>query len=264
MAKLDTESRNLETDRLTISKYDDGVFTPRVGLVYQPIPTVAPYASYAKSFNPLTGTTFDGSAFDPERGVQYEVGVKLELLGGKLLSTVAYYHLTRQNILTPDPAHRGFSIQDGEQRSQGVELDVSGEVLPGFRLIASYAFTDAEITKSNSGTAGNRPANVPAHTGSLWGVYEFRDNPLRGLSLGLGIIAVGKRPADSLNTAELPAYARTDAAVNYRLSKHFDFALNIKNLFDVKYFETSTFADPDTGISPGAPVTVLGTVTARY
>ena len=75
---------------------------------------------------------------------------------------------------------------------------------------------------------------------------------------GFGCVAVGKRPADSLNTAELPAYARTDSAVNYQLSQHLGFALIIKNLFTVKYFETATFADPDAGISPGAPVTVLG------
>jgi iron complex outermembrane receptor protein len=263
-ATLDTQSSISDSDSVTRSGAYDGVFTPRVGLVFQPVPSVALYTSYTTSFNPLTGTTFDGAGFDPEEGVQYEGGVKLDLFGGRLSSTLAVYHLTRENVLTADPDHPGFSIQTGEQRSRGVEVDIAGEVLPGFRLIGSYAYTDAKITKSNSGTQGNRPANVPFHTGSVWGVYNFQDGFLKGLGLGLGVIAVGERPADNFGTANLPSYVRTDAAIYYRPLKHFDLALNFKNLFDTRYFETSTFADPDAGISPGAPCSVFGTITARY
>ena len=225
---------------------------------------VSLYASYSQSFNPLIGTTFDGSAFDPERGKQYEAGVKFELLGGKVLSTVAVYHLTKENVRTADPAHDGFSIQIGEQRSRGVEFDLIGEVWPGLRLIASYAYTDAEITESNSGTEGNQPANVPKHSGSIWGVYEFQGGVLKGLGFGLGIVGVGQRPADDDNTVTLPDYVRTDAAIYYRPWKHLDLALNFKNLFDTDYIETATFGDPFAGISPGAPFSVFGTLTARY
>jgi iron complex outermembrane recepter protein len=264
LASLDTESRNLATGAQTFSDFDEGVFTPRVGLVVQPIRPVSLYASYTTSFNPLTGTTFDGAAFEPERGVQYEAGVKLQFLGGKLSSTLAVYELTRENVLTPDPANPGFSIQEGEQRSRGVEVDVAGEVLPGLRLIATYAYTDAEITQSTAGTEGNRPANVPPHTGSIWGVYEFRQGILEGLGLGAGVIAVGRRPADNDNTATLPDYVRTDAAIYYKLTRHLDLAVNVRNLFDVRYYETSTFGDPFGGISPGAPLSVFGSITARY
>jgi iron complex outermembrane recepter protein len=167
-------------------------------------------------------------------------------------------------VLTTDPDHPTFSIQTGEQRSRGVELDFAASVLPGLRLIGSYAYTDAKITKSNDGTQGNRPANVPKNTGSVWGVYDVGDGPLKGLGFGLGVIAIGSRPADNFDTASLPSYVRTDAALYYRRWKHLDLALNFKNLFDVEYFETSTFADPDAGISPGAPFSVFGSVTARY
>ena len=264
LASLDTESRTFADGTRTRSSFDEGVFTPRVGLVVQPIPAVSLYASYTTSFNPLTGTTFDGAGFEPERGVQYEAGVKLELLGGKLSSTIAVYDLTKENVLTPDPANPGFSIQEGEQRSRGVEVDVAGEVLPGLRLIATYAYTDAEITKSNAGNEGNRPANVPAHSGSVWGVYEFREGFLKGLGLGAGVVAVGRRPADNDNTATLPDYVRTDAAIYYKLTRHVDLAVNFKNLFDVRYFETSTFGDTFGGISPGPPFSVFGSITARY
>ena len=84
LATLETTSQNNGSDTLTRSDADDGVFTPRVGLVYQPLPPVALYASYTTSFNPLLGTTFDGNAFEPEEGVQYEGGVKFDLFGGRI------------------------------------------------------------------------------------------------------------------------------------------------------------------------------------
>jgi iron complex outermembrane receptor protein len=264
LANLDSETENTDTGTITDSEIDENVFTPRAGLVYQPMPSVSLYASYSQSFNPLTGATFEGDAFDPEEGVQYEGGVKFELFGGRMLSTVAIYHLTKENILTPDPVNIGFSIQEGEQRSRGIEFDISGEVLPGFRLIASYSYIQAKITESNSGNEGNRPANVPEHTGSIWGVYEFQAGLFKGLGLGLGLVGVGDRPADNENTVTLPDYVRTDLALYYQPWKHVDLALNIKNLFNIDYIETSTFGDPFAGISPGAPFSVFGTVTARY
>jgi iron complex outermembrane receptor protein len=145
-----------------------------------------------------------------------------------------------------------------------VEVDVAGEVLPGLRLIAAYAYTDAEITKSNAGNEGNRPANVSAHTGSVWGVFEFREGFFKGLGLGTGVVTVGRRPADNDNSATLPDYVRTDAAIYYRITRHLDLAVNFKNLFDVRYFETSTFGDPFGGITPGPPFSVFGSITARY
>lgn len=263
-ADQDTTSRNTGTGITTKSSYDDSVFTPRVGLVYQPVYPVSLYANYTTSFTPVAGTTFEGNGFEPLRGVQYEAGVKLSLFGGKLTSTVAGYQLTMENVLTPDPAHPGFSVQVGEQRSRGAEVDVAGEVFPGFRVIASYAYTDAVIVRSNSGTQGNTPANVPRHTGSMWGTYQIQEGFFSGLGFGVGVIAVGTRPADNANTATLPAYARTDAAIYYRPWKFLELSVNVKNLFNITYFEASTFGNVNNGISPGPPISVFGTITARY
>jgi iron complex outermembrane receptor protein len=128
---------------------------------------VALYASYTISFNPLPGMTFHGRDFEPEEGVQYEGGMKFDLFGGRLSSTLALYHLTREDVQTSNPDHPTFSTQTGEQRRRGVEVDIAGNIVPGFRLIGSYAYTDAKITKTISGTQGNWSANVPEHTGSV-------------------------------------------------------------------------------------------------
>ncbi|MBD0363140.1 MAG: TonB-dependent siderophore receptor, partial [Coleofasciculus sp. C3-bin4] len=243
-------------DSSSNSSQQSEAFSPRVGIVYQPIEPVSLYASYSRSFNPVTGTAFGGSLFQPERGTQYEVGVKAELLGGRLSSTLAFYNLTRTNVTTQDLVNPGFNVQTGEQRSRGVELDVVGEILPGWNVIASYAYTDANITKDNRFEVGNRLNNVPEHAASLWTTYELQNGALQGLGLGVGIFYVGEREGDLGNTFSLPSYLRTDAALYYRRN-NLRASLNVKNLFDINYFET---ASSNVNVYPGSPRGVEFTV----
>src|SRR3546814_20275670 len=81
---------------------------------------VAPYVSYSTSFLPSTGSTFSGDPLLPTRGEQYEAGIKFEPARGSLV-TASVYQITQTNIATPDQAHPGFFIQQGEVRSRGVE-----------------------------------------------------------------------------------------------------------------------------------------------
>jgi len=246
-----------ETDR---SSQDDTAFSPRVGIVYRPITPLAVYASFSRSFEPQTGITADGTP-EPEEGTQYEVGIKGEFLEGRMLATLALYHLTKENILTEDPDDPRFSRAIGEQRSRGIELDIAGEILPGWSVIASYAFTDAEITEDFSGNEGNRPENVAQHSASLWSIYRFQYGTLQGLGFGAGIFYVGERQGDLENTFELPDYVRTDVTVLYepRFLPNVKARLTVQNLFDVEYFEGSTG-----DVLVGAPVTVLGTIGMRF
>ena len=110
--------------------------TPRVGIVYQPIEEVSLYASYSQSFNPNTETTISGDTLEPEKGEGYEVGIKAQLLD-RLFATLAYFDITKQNVAVTDPNFRLASIATGEQQSRGVELDVTGEILPGWNIIAA-------------------------------------------------------------------------------------------------------------------------------
>ena len=209
---------------------NDGAFSPRVGLVYQPSDTISLYASYSRSF--LQTTSFSpGQVFKPTRGTQYEVGIKTDFLEKKLSATLAAYHLTKTNVVTSDPVNPFLSVQTGEQRSQGIELDVAGEILPGWRVIASYAYTDAEVTKDNSISVGNQLNNVPTNQASLWTTYEIQQGNLKGLGFGLGLFYVGERQGDLANTFTLSNYLRTDAALYYRW-EGLRAAINIRNLFD--------------------------------
>ena len=247
----------------TTSEQDDQAFSPRVGIVYQPIQPVSLYASYSRAFNPATPGTIlvSGAAAEPERGTQYEAGIKAEFLQGRLSSTLAFYDLTRSNVLTPSPTDPFASVQTGKQRSRGVELDVAGEILPGWRVIASYAYTDAQITEDNRYEVGNQLINVPENSASLWTTYEVQTGGLKGLGFGVGLRYVGEREGDLENSFSLPSYLRTDATIYYKRN-NFRAALNVNNLFDTEYFEAAQ--NGRAGVFPGAPLTVIGTIGLEF
>jgi iron complex outermembrane recepter protein len=89
-------------------------------------------------------------------------------------SYLAAYNFTKTNVLTTDPNNPQFFIQTGEQRSQGIELDVTGEILPGWKVTAAYAYTDAEVTEDETIPVGNRLPRVPENQASLWTTYELQ------------------------------------------------------------------------------------------
>ena len=112
------------------TQFNGNALTPRLGLLYQLTPQLSLYGSYSESFKPNTGDSATGKPLDPERGKGYELGLKTELFNGKLLATIAYFDITKQNVAGTDPNFPLFSVTTGEQRSRGIELDVAGELSP--------------------------------------------------------------------------------------------------------------------------------------
>ncbi|BDI14215.1 hypothetical protein ANSO36C_00170 [Nostoc cf. commune SO-36] len=243
----------------TTQNPENSAFSPRIGLVYQPSKSISLYTSYSQSFVPVTEVNPDGEIFEPTRGTQYEAGIKADFLEGRLSATLAAYQITKSNILTPDRerAEPDYFIQVGEQRSRGIELDVTGEILPGWKAIASYAYTNAEVTEDNDIPVGNRLVSVPENQASLWTTYEFQNSDLKGLGFGLGLFYLGTRSGDSANSFEIPDYLRTDAAIYYRRNG-FKAGINIRNLFDTDYIRTSD--DGRTFLRRGAPFTIFGSI----
>lgn len=243
----------------TETSQSGNAFSPRVGVVYKPISPVSLYTNYSRSFQPTIGQAIDGSDFKPTRGTQFEAGVKADL-NPRLTTTLAFYQVTQSNVLTEDPNNPNFSVQTGKQRSRGVELSLAGEILPGWNIFASYAYNDARITEDNVIAVGNRVQRTTPHAASLWTTYEIQKGDLQGLGFGLGLFYVGDRAGDAANTFEVPSYFTTDAALFYKRNG-FRAALNIKNLFDVNYFEN---AFSRLRVSYGAPLTVQGTISWTF
>lgn len=238
-------------------------WTPRLGLVYKLTNDLSLYGSYSQSFSPNTATAVTGIPLDPQRGQGYDVGVKADLLDNKLLATLGYFDITRQNVPTTDPNNPLFSIATGEQRSRGIEFDLSGEVLPGLKIIGSYAYIDANVTADSDPTnIGKKLFGVPQHSASLWATYEIQRGDLQGLGFGLGFNAVGERQGDTANTYTVGSYLTTDAAIFYKRDD-WRFALNFKNIGDVKYID-STFGNAAAGNTFGDPFTVIGSVSLAF
>jgi iron complex outermembrane receptor protein len=252
------ESRDNQTD--TTTEQDETAFSPTVGIVYQPIEPISLYANFAQSFQPNFSTGEDGELLDPERGTQYEVGIRAEI-NERLVASLAAYDITKTNVATTDPDNPDFSIAVGEQRSQGIDLNVAGEILPGWNVITSYGLIDAEVTESNDLPEGSRVQNVPANTASLWTTYEIQGGDLQGLGFGLGFFYIDERAGDFEDTFDLPSYFRTDASLFYRRN-NWRAAINIQNLFDIEYYRSNNFGR--VAIEPGAPFTIVGSLSVEF
>ena len=196
------------------SRQDDAV-TPRLGIVYHPISELSLYASYARSFNPSQSVSASGELLEPEEGEGFEVGVKAELLNRKLFATVAYFDITKQNVAVANPVFLNFSIATGEQRSRGVGLDVNGDILPGWNVVVTYAYIDAEVTKdANPGLVGSRLVNIPEHS-VVWTTYEIQTGSLQSLGIGFGFNYVGERRGGLPNSFRVGSYFVPNAAIFY-------------------------------------------------
>ncbi len=148
-------------------------FTQRAGLLYQLTPQVGLFANASTSFKPNNGLDAAGRTFDPEEGVGYEVGIKSELFDDRLSTTLAAFHIEKENVLALDPG-TDTNRAVGKARSQGLDLQFTGQVSEAIRVIGAFAYIDAEVTKGDQSIpTGSRILGVAKHSGSLLGVYEF-------------------------------------------------------------------------------------------
>ena len=238
-------------------------WSPRVGLVWQPVETTSLYFAYNKAYAAVVGHNTTGQSYNAEGGEQYEVGLKQDIIKGKLSANLAAFDLTRTGILTTDPSNPLNQVQTGEQRSRGFEFDLAGEITPAWKLIAAYAFTDAKVSKDNSLPVGDKLSNVPRHSGSLWSTYQFQDGTLKGFGFGAGLTFVGEREANLPNTYKLDSYWRTDASLFY---DHGDWRaqVNFLNLFDTHYYTGGQAGVFNYTLDPSRPFSVQATVTYKF
>lgn len=227
----------------------DKAWSPRLGLIWGPSTASTYYASYSQSFLPSAETlslAANTAGLDPEKAKNYEVGARWDLQP-KLTLSAALFRLDRDNVRNADGA--GGIVLTGQQRTQGIELGLQGEVTRHWQVYAGYAHLDSRISKATTaaGNLGHRPQLVPENTLSVWNRFDIGN----GLGAGLGVVAQGSSFTNADNVVQLPGFARADAALYYTLAGgKTRLALNVENIFDKKYFPT---ADGNNNISPGAP-----------
>jgi len=261
----DSDTTDLASGATGRTPQNDKHFSGRVGGVYLFDNGFAPYASYSESFLPSSGAGFDGSPFEPTTGRQYELGLKFQPKGSNSFFQMAVFDIRQQNMLTPDPDTTHLcggvrcQVQTGEIRSRGVELEGVAAVTPALNLVASYSYTDAEVTKSNGPDLDKRPVYVPEDMASLWAHYRFGESVAPGLSVNGGVRYIGKT-YDYLNLLTVPGFTLVDVGLAYRTGSY-RFGLNATNLFDKKYVAS---CDNASFCYYGNGRTVLGTMTVYW
>lgn len=219
----------------TVASRDDSRFSGRAGLIYNFDNGIAPYVSYATSYNPVIGLNAFNQLLLPETGQQTEIGLKVQPRGFDGYFTVAAFDLKRQNALTSNPLFPLLQNQTGEVTSRGIELEAVANVTQELKLIG--AFTSYHIFNSKDldpALVGKTPTNTPQMLASGWADYTFKDGPLAGFGFGGGIRYIGSSWADTANSLEVPAVVLGDAALHYEW-QNWRTALNVINLTDKIY-----------------------------
>jgi len=264
--------------------YGDGSTTipqrrlmPRAGLTYALRDNLNYFASYSSGFRPLKPEYIRfperygrNSAFSPETSYQLETGLKGEFFDKALFGTVAVYQIVKRNqlvatgSLTADgaPVYR----QNGQARSRGAEVELTGNVLPNLNLNLNYAFNHTEVRDADLPAEDGQPlANAPKHMGGLWAKYTFTTPVLRGFGVGLGGNYVGRRRSENQVTvvgteekywAHWSSYTVADVALFYTINR-FNFHVNLNNVFDKYYFVGGY---DFFRASPGAPRNFMATL----
>ncbi|OLU32553.1 TonB-dependent siderophore receptor [Pseudomonas sp. PA15(2017)] len=230
------------------NRQEKDVATPRLGLLYQLTPAMGVFANASTSFKPNTiGTR--GQVYKPEKGLGYETGVKLDLLDGRLGGTIALFHIDKENVITTNAL--GDSVAAGKARSQGLDMQFSGQLSDAVRIIGAYAYIDAEVTEGDAALPkGSDLLGIARHSGSLLSVYEFQNGALRGSDIGAAFNHVGKRSGQAGSDFTLPSYSTVDLLAHYKASEDVTLGLNLNNLFDRKYYER---AYNSAWVLPGEP-----------
>ncbi len=247
--------------------------TPRAGLLWQPKTNVSLYGSYTSNYgaSALFVYTADGKPLPPQSADQVEVGIKSEWLDRRLMATVAAYRIIKHNVPTTDPNNPLYTEAIGTARTQGVELDLSGQLSRSLRLIAGLSTLQAITTKdTNTPSLQGLPfPGVPHNIASLWGVWEPQSGPMRGLQLGAGTqTRSGEQAYESPDGVSyladrIPSFVIANLMMAYEHTygkAHISAQINVNNLFNSRYFAT---VNPSQAM-PGAPFTILPSVRVAF
>jgi iron complex outermembrane recepter protein len=244
----------------------DSQFSPRLGLVVEVAPRVSVYGSYSTSIHPNYGEAFANpiaEPFRPQRGRQYEAGIKFDL-SRRLFGTVSGYQVTQKDVLVDDPGDQSgfFSVPTGEQRSRGLEVDLFWSPVNSLDILTSYAYTDAEVEKdTDPSLIGKSLKNVPRQSARVWGKYELAIGDDSRLGFGGGFTYTSDLPGDLGNTFVVPGYTVSDAMAFFKY-KQLTLQVNVYNLFDNEYFHRAAFGAQ--GIIPGEPLRAVASIGVRF
>lgn len=241
-------------DRVTTagSPVKDNATTFRAGIIGEIGAGFSPFFSYTESFLPIAMTVDGGGPAKPQRGTQYEAGVKWQPEPNTML-TVTAFHIKEINRILYGA---GSSVtQSGEITTKGIEFEASHRLPEDFELLVNYGYN--KLVSHDTDYFDY----LPRHNASVWATKTFGMRDGAQLRLGAGVNYIGKResigPAWTIVT---PSYTLVDALAEINWN-NWRFAINATNLLNKQYF-ASCLSRGDCFV--GAPRNVMGTATFRF
>jgi iron complex outermembrane receptor protein len=239
----------------------DTATTFRAGLIGDLGGGLSPYVSYSEAFLPVAGLDVTDTPFVPQRGRQYEAGIKFQPMRGVLL-TASVYDIEETNRPTNDPEDVLRVVQTGRIKSRGIELEGSYVVPGDLTVTAAYSYNEAEATESGlAAEIGVQLSDTPRHLASIWAAKTFALAPGTALELGGGVRHVGETLSTGTDSAlTTPSYTLADALASVAW-KNWALSINATNLFDKDYYAPCrAFGDCFTGNGR----TVIGTLAYKF
>ncbi|MGN6510754.1 MAG: TonB-dependent siderophore receptor [Chitinophaga sp.] len=234
---------------------DDGAFAPKIGVTYQVLKDkMTLFANYMQGIK-YVAPDMNGNVFNPERASQLEGGVKIDLISGKLSSTISYYDIEVRDKVRPSPGNPNISVQDGTQESKGVDVDIIASPVAGFNIVAGYGYNSSKFKKDAAGKEGKRPLGTPLNSGNIWLSYTLQHSALKGLGIGAGAVYSDEYFGTDDNDIVIPGFTVINANVFYNLPK-FRLALSMDNITNKRYWNIYG--------TPQMPRRLMGSVTFRF
>lgn len=233
--------------------YNQTAFSPKFGLVYQPIKDViSVFANYQNGFTNISGVDYQNKTFKPEQANQIEGGVKLNAFDGRLSSTISYYDIKVKDIVRTYVDPKGLivnqSIQDGTQISKGLEAEVTANPVSGLNVTAGFTYNDSYFENATADVNGRRPGTAGSpYTFNFWASYRLPSYIVKGVGFGFGgNYASDNKIVNSVSQGEfiLPAYTIFNASAFWEYNKHIRFAVKADNFTNKQYYIGYSTANP--------------------
>ena len=255
---------------------EDGIFTPYAAVTYDVTQAWTAYASFTEIYKPqnkFAGPPENQARLDPITGSNYELGTKGSVLDGALNVSAALYRIERDGEAVQDTRYgqnSSFYLPLGKIVSEGVDLEVSGEVALGLEVFAGYTYNRNENERNNMIYS----ALTPKHIFKVWTDYNLPGS-LSKWAIGGGVTAKsshantgtywvwsGASWTQPLFEIKQGGYSIWDARLKYQIADSWDLALNVNNVLDKNYY--ATLGVPSSGNWYGTPRNATLTLRGKF
>ena len=240
---------SLRVDRFSNDDYNQTAFSPKFGVVYQPILNrVSVFANYMNGFSNLapvdenTNGVISTRSLDPEHANQFEFGTKLNIFQNRLVASLSYYDIQvdDKSLRIDVDADNYYYVQNGKQESKGFEASITANPINGLNIVAGYSYNDSELTEGDVDFLGKRPESAgPQNLANLWASYRFTSGKLNGFGLGFGGNYASENKIFNRNlggTFTLPEYTIVNASAFYGIDD-FRITLKLDNIANKEYYK---------------------------